>query len=348
MVDIGRGGHRGSEEHAGNACELDKFNVASATEVCDPNCSLGQYHCLEPLNIDLSFPSMSVSRLENTIEPMAERVAALHGKVKGELDVKIAEIHKLMKNMTGTEDSPRAWSNSIDSSHTVPSDVSTKDHQPRREGLLTAPPNHTRSNSDNHRYPPTRRKTSDPLSLDVSPAPSRASSGRAADEADRPRYGLSSTDLPLRARSFIERPPGYDGRGPTSAPAHSARPSMETVRSRGSVISNTLPRLTLQRPMNSPIQSLPPSVSPISTSYAPSQYTFETAQTSPSLLPMLPPSMLSHDHSPRHTPSHSYDSSSMPTIQYVPEPSHRAIATDLEQVLFERELARDSAVLCEV
>lgn len=296
---------------------------------------------------------MSVSRLEHTIEPMAERVAALHGKVKGELDVKIAEIQKLMKNMTGTEGSPRAWSNSVDSSHTVPSDVSTKDHQPKRPDLLNAPPYHTRSNSDTHRYPPTRRKSSDPLSLDVPPSPSRASSVRGTDAAERPRYGLSSTDLPLRARSFNDRPPDYDGRGSSSGPAHSARPSIETVRSRGSMNSNTLPKLTpkltLQGPMiNSPVESLPPSISPVSTSYAPSQYTLETAQTSPSLLPMLPPAMMSHEHSPRHTPSHSHDSSSMPTIQFVPEPSHRAIATDLEQLMFERELARDSAVLCEV
>ena len=63
---------------------------------------------------------------------------------------------------------------------------------------------------------------------------------------------------------------------------------------------------------------------------------------------MLPPAMMSHDHSPRHTPSQSYDSSSMPTIQFAPEPSPRAVATDFEQLMFERELARDSAVLCEV
>ena len=253
-----------------------------------------------------------------------------------------------MKNMTGTQGAPRAWSNTVDSSHTVPCDVSTIDHQSKRPDLLTAPPGHTRSNSDGHRYPPTRRKSSDPLSLDVPPSPSRLSSRRGADEAERPRYGLSSTDLPLRARSFRDRPPDDDGRGSPSSPAHPARPSMETVRSRGSMNSNILPRLTLQRPLNSPVESLPRSISPVSTSDAPSQYTFETARTSPSLLPMLPPAMISHDHSARHTPSCSYDSSSMPTIQFVPEPSHRAIATDLEQVMFERELARDSAVLCEV
>lgn len=290
---------------------------------------------------------MSVSRLENTIEPMAERVAALHGKVKGELDIKIAEIHKLMKNMTDTERPPRAWSNSIDSSHTAPGDVSVKDHKPARTDLLAAPPYHTRSNSDSYRYPPTRRKTPEPPNLDMSHAPSNTGSTSEADEVERQRYGLPSVDLPLRARSLRDRPPDYESRGKQSGPAHSARPSMETVRSRGSSNSNLLPILTLQRPMDSPVESLPPSTSPIST-YAPSQYTFETAQTSPSLLPMLPPSMIPHDHSPRHTPSQSYDSTSMPTIHFAPDPSHRSIATDLEQVLFERELARDSAVLCEV
>ena len=292
---------------------------------------------------------MSVSRLENTIEPMAEKVAALHGKVKGELDVKIAEIHKLMKNMTGTESSPRTWSNSVDGSHTARSNVSTKDQQPKRPDLLTAPPYHTRSNSDSHRYSPARRKSSEPLSLEVPISPSSANPGRGMNEAERPRYGHSSTDLPLRARSFIDHPPEYDSRVSTSGPAHSARPSMEIARSRVSTSSNPLPTLTLQAPMNpSPVQSRPSSISPVSTSYAPSQYTFETAQTSPSLLPMLPSAMMSHDHSPRHTPSHSYDSSSMPTIQFAPEPSHRTVATDLEQLMFERELARDSAVLCEV
>jgi hypothetical protein len=71
-------------------------------------------------------------------------------------------------------------------------------------------------------------------------------------------------------------------------------------------------------------------------------------QTSPTLLPMLPPSAIPPHHSPRHTPSHSQDSSSAPTVQFVADPSHRPVATDLEQALFERELARDSAVLCEV
>lgn len=294
---------------------------------------------------------MSVSRLENTIEPMAERVAALHGKVKGELDIKIAEIHKLMKNMTGTENTPRPWSNSVSSTHSARSDVTTKDDQPKRPDLLTvtAPPYHTRSNSDGPRYSPTRRKSSEPLSPDGTISPSSPSPAIETNVAERPRFNHSSNDLPLRARSFHDRPPDYDSRGLTPGPARSARPSMETARSRGSTSSTTLPRLTLQGPMSSsPIQSLPPSISPISTSYAPSQYTFETAQTSPSLLPMLPPAMMSHEHSPRHTPSQSYDSSSMPTIQFAPEPSHRAVASDLEQLMFERELARDSAVLCEV
>lgn len=295
---------------------------------------------------------MSVSRLENTIEPMAERVAALHGKMKGELDIKIAEIHKLMKNMTGTENTPRPWSNSVDSSHTARNDLSPKDQQPKRPDLLTAPPYHTRSVSDSHRYSPTRRKSSEPLSPDVPISPSSASPAKGTNQterpAERPQFNHSVIDLPLRVRSFSDRPPEYDGRGLTPGAAHSARPSMETVRSRGSTNSTTLPTLTIQGPMNSsPVQSLPPSISPISTSYAPSQYTFETAQTSPSLLPMLPPAMMSHDHSPRHTPSQSYDSS-MPTIQFAPEPSHRAVASDLEQLMFERELVRDSAVLCEV
>lgn len=252
-----------------------------------------------------------------------------------------------MKNMTGTQGSPRAWSNSVDSSHNVPSDVSAKDHQPKRPDLLTAPSYHTRSNSDGHRGPPTRRKSSDPLPLEVPSSPSNTTLDRATSVPERPRYGLSATDLPLRTRSFNDRTPEYDGRGPTSGLARSSRPSMETVRSRGSMNSTALPKLTLQRPINSPVGSPPPSASPASTSYAPSQYTFDTAQTSPSLLPMLPPAMMSLEHSPRHTPSHSYDSS-MPTIQFVPDSSHRAIATDLEQLMFERELARDSAVLCEV
>lgn len=287
---------------------------------------------------------MSVSRLENTIEPMAQRVAGLHGKVKGELDVKIAEIHKLMKNMTGTDRSPRSWSNSIDSGRTIQGDGSTTDQKPIRTDLLVAPPYHSRTSSDSYRYPPTRRKTPEPPASDQSSEIFKTSSNSEADLVDRQRYGLPSIDLPLRARSFGESL-GSENRG---SRAPSARPSMETVRSRDSRNSSGPPKLTLQRPVNSPVQSLDPSISPISTSYAPSHFTYETAQTSPSLLPMLPPSMIPPEHSPRHTPSHSYDSSSMPTIQFVPDPSHRAIATDLEQVLFERELARDSAVLCEV
>ncbi len=361
MVDIGRGKYRRATQYAGNACQLDQSHVASVTKVCRPGgsgrASRDENHSTET---DPS-PSMSVSRLENTIEPMAERVAALHGKVKGELDVKIAEIQTLMKNMTGTEGSPRAWSNSVGSGHALAlaEDAPVKDRKPR-EDLLSAPPYRPRGESDSYRYPLTRRKAHDPQAADVTSKGSHHRPSRDADGLDHDRHALSPMILPLQGTSFGDDPPGLgNGRGTGGT----AGPSTETVQSRGSKYSNAPPKLTVPRLTDSPRQSIPPSASPISTFLAQTPSPFETAQTSPTTLPMLPPSMtqtsptllpmlppsaIPPHHSPRHTPSHSQDSSSAPTVQFVADPSHRPVATDLEQALFERELARDSAVLCEV
>lgn len=50
--------------------------------------------------------SKSLTRLENTIEPMADKVSGIHGKLNGDLDVKIAEIHDFMRSMT-VDDAPQ-------------------------------------------------------------------------------------------------------------------------------------------------------------------------------------------------------------------------------------------------
>ena len=46
---------------------------------------------------------------------MADRVAGIHDKFNGDLDVKIAEIHDLMQTMSATDDSATLWSTSRDS-----------------------------------------------------------------------------------------------------------------------------------------------------------------------------------------------------------------------------------------
>lgn len=46
---------------------------------------------------------------------MADRVAGIHDKFNGDLDVKIAEIHDLMQTMSATDDSATLWSTSKDS-----------------------------------------------------------------------------------------------------------------------------------------------------------------------------------------------------------------------------------------
>lgn len=56
--------------------------------------------------------SKSLTRLENTIEPMADKVSGIHGKLNGDLDVKIAEIHDLMRNIA-VDDAPQPRKDSL-------------------------------------------------------------------------------------------------------------------------------------------------------------------------------------------------------------------------------------------
>lgn len=63
--------------------------------------------------------SKSLTRLENTIEPMADKVFGIHGKLNGDLDVKIAEMHKFMSSIAADDapqprrDFPEFWPHDI-------------------------------------------------------------------------------------------------------------------------------------------------------------------------------------------------------------------------------------------
>lgn len=56
--------------------------------------------------------SKSLTRLEKTIEPMADKVSGIHDKLNGDLDVKIAEIHELMRNIA-VDDAPQPRKESL-------------------------------------------------------------------------------------------------------------------------------------------------------------------------------------------------------------------------------------------
>ena len=90
QLDWGRWKHPSFAEHATYACQLNLVDNGRTTKV-----RLLWKLC----RTRLTPSSKSLSRLEKTIEPMAEKVDDIHSQLNGGLNVKIDEIHHLMLSM---------------------------------------------------------------------------------------------------------------------------------------------------------------------------------------------------------------------------------------------------------
>lgn len=178
--------------------------------------------------------SKSLTRLENTIEPMADKVSGIHGKLNGDLDVKIAEIHDLMRNIA-VDDAPQPRKESL----ALP-EFWSQDIKPGGTGFS----NHSSLNTDHidldqYDFPPTpggRSPVLQPneLSQRSSKASSREGTGRYTD--GRPRLPslspmLSGSEVSLR--SSKEGPSkgmvGWGGSSPGERPSRLPSGSLSPV-----------------------------------------------------------------------------------------------------------------------
>ena len=329
---------------------------------------------------------MSIARLEDTIEPMAERVAGLHGKANGEMDIKIAEIHHLMQNMSGADASARPSVASADSPISSTGFFS-REVRTRRTGSTSASNSITsRVSIDNQSYPPTPRETPFPPDPDISSISVKHKSSKDVDEIDRQGHGLIPVDALPRVRSYGETSAEQENRWrrtdvrgsarpverlfiPSSTTAHGlsprsatsrplASPTLSELSSSQSTLTPTLPasspRISISSPKIPPTPMVLPSLSPtippsprLASSHGGSYSFSNRSDSSYALLQPLPPSALPPDGFIKHTPSSSYDAAFVPKIEFAPDPSHRAIATEIDQLMFEQEVLRDSALLCE-
>lgn len=289
---------------------------------------------------------MSLARLENTIEPMAERVAGIHDKLTGDLDVKIAEILNLMQTMMSIDASPRIWP-SYEESAAMSDFAWPKDAKKRR----------TSSNSGSHlpeseteENPLATKKSPSSIDPSLSPRSPAPRSSRDLDPYDHQGLGLIPVERPPRVRSFDEAPPVYNSewRSPMSSSLPARSPELlrnSQQRSMSDYPHTQQEQLNTEHPTNLHVpnnQSIRSSIS--SSSYAPSIPNSDAPSTSPT---MLPRPMIPLDSQAQASQTSIYDSSYIPKIISAPDISHRATATEMEHAQFERELLRDSAILCE-
>ena len=260
--------------------------------------------------------SRSLSRLENTIEPMADKVDDMHDKLNGDLNDKINEMHHLMLSMASVDSTQRAWSsrsesvassagapleelqraqlNSLPTANVKPSDGSSPDIKPQ----------HTRREEvglDDH------VSSSRPPPLDV------ASAWRAGDShIDRPESSL----VPLGGcmSLFGEAPPQYEKnrQAPQSSPRSSSgsKQALETDAHR--------------RPSDLP--------SPIS----------------PASPMMLPFQALQSDQEENATRANPYDFTMVTATEPAPTHLTKTTTTEAQYLAFEKAITQDAAVLCQV
>lgn len=146
------------------------------------------------------FSSKSLSRLENTIEPMASKVEGIHDKLNGDLDVKVAEIHHLMLSMAAMDRSPR-----LD-----PQDLSSiSQSQPISPPLPIRHPDRVVSGPYDYNY--KSQKTPEVARSDFSLRSSKGISQGSANtvDYDQPPSDLRHSDRHYRLPSYSEGPPEY-------------------------------------------------------------------------------------------------------------------------------------------
>lgn len=351
---------------------------------------------------------------------MADRVAGIHGKFNGDLDVKIAEIHDLMQNMSTIDDSPPLWHTSKDRS-TSPGEfwshglkkrnpttdsISTYDSSivdvdkydfpltPGRASELpgSMPLLNPRTERDMERkrgtspmQPPPRRRPIDEsqwrnhipgenetptAELHGIPQPNLHDAAELSAEGSRPTTYTSSLGTSPSNMSYASPVPSLImpstasyattavsvGASPTETPSipprSSHRPPLNVYATPRTSAGSTHHAISYSQSepsqwisqTNTVPSELSMRISQTSAHYQTSIPSHEPLSRLPSMLPspMIPALA---EAQPLH--SNSVVSSYIPVQTSMDEEPARAAATDIEHVLFERELARDSATLCE-
>lgn len=294
--------------------------------------------------------SMSLSRLENTIEPMAERVAGIHDKLTGDLDQKIAEILNLMQNMMSIDASPRIWPASEDDAG-LPEVVWSNELKKRRTNSRSATNSVSRqTDSEVYETPLTPTKTPELPDSGLSPKSLGPRSSRDSDLYDRQGLGLIPVERPPRVRSFDEAPPVYNNewrsRMNSFPPARPPPIRPNLLQSSASDYPHApQEHLATSHPVDLHAlteRSIRSSIS--SNSYVSSQ---PSPEVSPNLPNMFPRSMIPLNSQVQSMQTDINDPLYVPKIIVAPDVTHRATATEMEHTLFVRELTRDSAILCE-
>ena len=272
---------------------------------------------------------------------MADRVAGIHDKFNGDLDVKIAEIHDLMQTMSATDDSATLWSTSKDSpaspgefwSHGL------KKRNPNADSISKDSIS-TYSSSlidiDKYDFPLTPGRTPELSGTKVSPPPLKP---RTEGDIER-RRPKSPVQPPPRRRPIDDTPPVYGNKWKHRAFGEN---DIQTAELYGITQPNVRDRAELPAETSMPMASYPSSVlslgmSPSSNSYvspvpslvmSPSTASYNTpaasVAASPTETPLIPPRS-SHRpplSTPYTTPRISVGTTHHAVSYTQPEPSQR-------------------------
>ena len=354
---------------------------------------------------------------------MADRVAGIHARFHGDLDVKIAEIHELIQSMSTTEDSPTLWPKQMDRP------VSPGDfwlHGLRKRDLdsnLISSYNPHHADVQRHTYPATPGRTPELQGAEVAPRPINETSKDLGGQpsgvpVERPTHAGSTDEVsckewrnpitehdkppvePVRVLRSNNSYPSADPRTetPRPTPARASPAPSVGMSPMDTSLGSPVPSLTWTPSHTTPAPSLgitpletpqiPPrsvhrlntlantrtSVGSVNSSIEPSQQPSQPYKTqvpselsmrisqtssnyvssrpsvdSSSMLPSMLPSPVLSIQEAQSLHSNSVISTWMP----IQDPTEKlpikptVWASDMEHALFERELTRDSATLCE-
>lgn len=231
---------------------------------------------------------------------MADRVAGIHDKFNGDLDVKIAEIHDLIQSMSNLDDSPVLWPMSKDS-QASPGEFwshGLKKRNPNSDSISTY--NSSLADIDKYEFPMTPGRTPELQGTKVSPPYSKPGTERDGER----RRATSPMQPPPRRRPVDEAPPVYENKWrnqgfgendlQTAEPHKIPQPNLRDIAELPAEISRSttsyaspVPSLGMS-PSNysyaSPVPSLV--MSPSTTSYTTPD---ASVRTSPTETPIIPP-----------------------------------------------------------
>ena len=319
--------------------------------------------------------SKSLARVQSTIEPMADRVAAIHDKLGGDLDLKMAEIQNLMLSMTMISGVPGVLPSKLN--HYSSTDARSPETRRRLTDASLAPPYvSARPDSDTYSYSANHSAAAELPGSEVPPNNPDGNTSNITDYFSRRAPGANINRSSPRVRSIDEAPPEYESAWRNNNSAFASEDSQipepselsSPPLSRPPQLSLPIPSFeTIELPASSPSTDTPsidsssltsPRIAPPSVPYVPNELSQAVSQAgtsyAPSSISPLSPSSagnLSPFVSPnlgiQPSPPSSFNAPPTPVITLAPDISTRAVASEAEHAAFEQELSRDSALLCE-